>query len=314
MRKLTVKTSVIMVVLLSAFVGTCSKFNALQANRITKDPVIAAAGDIACDPADAKYNGGVGTENACHMKATSDLLLHVNPTVVLTLGDNQYEIATLVEFQQSFNPSWGRLKSIIHPAIGNHEYETPDASGYFSYFGTAAGDPKKGYYSYNIETWHIIVLNSNCSEVGGCGFGSPQEQWLKADLAAYQTICTLAYWHHPRFSSGRYGDNPEYDAFWQDLYNAGADVVLVGHEHNYERFAPQDPNGVADSTRGIREFVVGTGGKNFSDFTNIKPNSEVRNSSAFGILVMNLHPTGYDWRFIAEPGKKFSDSGTSSCH
>ncbi len=286
----------------------------LRSKGVTTDPVIAAAGDIACDPADAKYNGGVGTEAACHMKATSDLVLEVNPVAVLTLGDNQYEIATLSEFRQSFDPTWGRLKSIIHPAVGNHEYKTPGASGYFNYFGTAAGDLGKGYYSYSIGTWHIIALNSNCSDVGGCGPRSTQELWLKSDLAAHPAFCTLAYWHHPRFSSGRYGNNPEYGAFWQDLYNARADVVLVGHEHNYERFALQDPNGSADPAHGIRQFIVGTGGKNFSVFVTFQPNSEVRNSGTFGVLVMTLHPKSYDWRFIPEPGKGFTDSGSASCH
>lgn len=305
----------ILFLLASVFSGCgYTDFTALHSKGMTADPVIAAAGDIACDPADSNYNAGAGTQTACHMKATSDLLLEINPVAVLTLGDNQYEVATLDEFKQSFDPTWGRLKSIIHPAVGNHEYKTPGASGYFNYFRAAAGDPERGYYSYNIGTWHIIALNSNCSEIGGCGFGSPQERWLRADLAANPAFCTLAYWHHPRFSSGRYGNNPEYEAFWQDLYNAGADVVLVGHEHNYERFAPQDPTGVADPVRGIRQFIVGTGGKNFSPFVNVQTNSEVRNSDTFGVLVITLHPNGYDWRFVPEPGKRFTDSGSALCH
>lgn len=303
-------------VLAATFFGACGYPNstALRSKGIATDPVIAAAGDIACDPADANYNGGAGTEGACYMKVTSDLLLKINPAAVLTLGDNQYEVATLSEFQRSFDPTWGRLKSIIHPAVGNHEYKTPGASGYFNYFGAAAGEPEKGYYSYDIGTWHIIALNSNCSDVGGCGFGSPQEQWLRADLVAHPAFCTLAYWHHPRFSSGRYGNNPEYAAFWQDLYNAGVDVVLVGHEHNYERFAPQGPSGAADPARGIRQFIVGTGGKNFSPFVTIQPNSEIQKSDTFGVLVITLHPNGYDWRFVPEPGKRFTDSGSTSCH
>jgi calcineurin-like phosphoesterase family protein len=311
------KIQKLILLLVAVVFGACAYPNTSRlhsAKGVATDPVIAAAGDIACDSADTKYNGGAGMVAACHMKATSDLLLEVDPVAVLTLGDNQYEIGTLSEFQQSFDPTWGRLRSVIHPAIGNHEYGTPGASGYFVYFGTAAGDPGKGYYSYNIGTWHIIALNSNCSEVGGCGVGSPQELWLRADLAAHPAFCTLAYWHHPRFSSGRYGNNPEYGAFWQDLYNAGADVVLVGHEHNYERFAPQDPNGLADPEHGIRQFIVGTGGKNFSQFVTVQPNSEVRNSDTFGVLVMTLHPKSYDWRFIPETEKRFTDSGSASCH
>lgn len=278
------------------------------------DPVIAAAGDIACDPADSDFNGGAGTANACRMKATSDLLLGMELAGVLALGDNQYEDGALPKFRRSYDPSWGRLKSLTRPAVGNHEYGQPSASGHFSYFGPAAGDPGKGYYSYDVGTWHLIALNSNCSRVGGCRTGSPQELWLKADLAAHPAACTLAYWHHPRFSSGLHGSDPAYDDFWRDLYDAGADVVLVGHDHDYERFAPQDPRGAADPVRGIREFVVGTGGKTHYWFRSPQPNSEVRNWDAFGVLVLTLRSLGYDWRFVPEPGRSFSDSGRGFCH
>lgn len=278
------------------------------------DPVIAAAGDIACDPADSNFNGGAGTANVCRMKATSDLLMGMELAGVLALGDNQYEDGALSKFRRSYDPTWGRLESMTRPAVGNHEYGQSNASGYFSYFGSAAGDPAKGYYSFDIGTWHLIALNSNCSRVGGCRAGSPQELWLKADLAAQPAACTLAYWHHPRFSSGLHGSDRAYDAFWQDLYDAGADVVLVGHDHDYERFAPQDPRGVADPVRGIREFVVGTGGKTHYWFKGAQPNSEVRNWDTFGVLVMTLRSLGYDWRFVPEPGRSFSDSGRGFCH
>jgi hypothetical protein len=276
------------------------------------DPVIAAAGDIACDPSDGSFNGGNGTANSCRQKAVSDLFVNRNFSAVLTLGDTQYEDGSLTKYQQSFDPSWGRAKSIIRPAVGNHEYSTAGASGYYDYFGAAAGDRTKGYYSYDIGAWHIIALNSNCSQVGGCGTGSPQEQWLKSDLAAHPTMCTLAYWHHPRFSGGEHGSSTSYDAFWRALYAAGADIVLSGHDHDYERFAPQNPSGAADPN-GIQQFVVGTGGKNHYTFTTTLPNSLVRNSDTYGILKLTLHAASYDWQFVPEAGKTFTDSGTRNC-
>jgi hypothetical protein len=280
---------------------------------VVGDPIIAAAGDIACDPSDGSFNGGNGTTNSCRQKAVSDLFVGKNFTAVLALGDTQYEDGSLTKYQQSFDPSWGRAKSIIHPAVGNHEYLTAGASGYYNYFGAAAGDKTKGYYSYDVGAWHIIALNSNCSQVGGCGVGSPQEQWLKADLAGHPNLCTLAYWHHPRFSSGEHGSNASYDAFWKDLYAAGAEIVLNGHDHDYERFAPQNPSGAAD-LNGIQEFVVGTGGKSHYAFTSIKGNSVVRNSDTYGILTLTLHAISYDWQFAPESGKTFADSGTMNCH
>ena len=275
-------------------------------------PVIAAAGDIACDPADANFNGGNGTASACRMKATSDLLLGLGLTAVLLLGDNQYEDGAASKYQLSYDPTWGRLKAITRPAPGNHEYVTPGAAGYFSYFGAAAGDPAKGYLSYDLGGWHLIALNSNC--VGGCGAGSPQEQWLAADLAAHPGVCTLAYWHHPRFSSGPHGNDATYDAFWQDLHAAHADVILNGHDHIYERFAPQSPAAAADPAYGIRQFTVGTGGKNLTSIGVVRANSEVRNASAFGVLELTLHPDGYAWRFLSAAGGAVLDQGTGLCH
>jgi acid phosphatase type 7 len=206
------------------------------------------------------------------------------------------------------------VKAITHPAPGNHEYGTTSASGY-SYFGSAAGDPSKGYHSYDLGAWHIIALNSNCGNVGGCGTGSPEER-LWSDLTAHASAtCTLAYWHHPRFSSGTtHGSDPTYTAFWQALFDHGADVVLVGHEHNYERFALQKPDGTADAANGIREFVVGTGGRSQYGFGTPIANSQVRNGTTFGILKLTRHPTSYDWQFVPEAGGTFTDSGTTACH
>lgn len=277
-------------------------------------PVIAAAGDVACDPADPSFNGGNGTAVACRMKGTSDLLLALAPDAVLLLGDNQYENGALAKYQASYDPTWGRLKAITRPVPGNHDYGTAGAAGYYTYFGAAAGDPAKGYYSFDLGGWHVIALNSNCAQVGGCGPGSPQEQWLAADLAAHPGVCTLAYWHHPRFSSGPHGNDATFQTFWQLLYDAGADLVLNGHEHVYERFAPQDPSGAANPARGLRQITVGTGGRNLTGFPLVRPNSEVRNASAFGALELALHPNGYTWRFVPEGGATFTDSGAGLCH
>jgi hypothetical protein len=190
------------------------------------------------------------------------------------------------------------------------------ASGYVRYFGAVAGDPKKAYYSYDLGDWHIIVLNSECEAVGGCGAGSAQEQWLRHDLKDHPAKCTLTYWHKPLFSSGAaHGNAPEMKPVWDALYSADADIVIGGHDHDYERFAPQDPTGKLDLQRGIREFVVGTGGKNsHRSFASPKPNSEVRQADTFGVLKLTLHPTSYDWEFEPEAGKTFTDSGSKTCH
>jgi hypothetical protein len=232
----------------------------------------------------------------------------------MALGDLAYPNGTAEDFK-CYDKTWGRVKTRTRPAVGNHEFHSTGASYYFQYFGAAAGDAKTGYYSYELGSWHIVVLNSECLEIGGCGAGSPEEKWLRADLAAHPVGCTLAYFHKPRFSSGlNHGNDPEVGAFWQALYDFNAELILNGHDHDYERFAPQDPNGNADPKRGIREFVVGTGGKNHREFGIHKANSEVRNNTAFGVLKLTLKPTGYDWKFIPEAGKSFTDSGSGSCH
>jgi hypothetical protein len=266
-----------------------------------KDVVLIGAGDIAdC----SKLEGAEATAK----------LLEANPGTVMALGDLAYPDGTAENFK-CYDQTWGRVKARTRPAVGNHEFHSSGASYYFQYFGTAAGDPKTGYYSYELGTWHVVVLNSECKEVGGCGAGSPQEKWLRADLAAHPAGCTLAYFHKPRFSSGlNHGDDLEVAPLWQALYDANAELVLNGHDHDYERFAPQDPNGKADPQRGIREFVVGTGGKSHREFGPAKPNSEVRNHDAYGVLKLTLKPTGYDWQFLPESGKSFTDSGSGNCH
>ncbi len=292
------------------------------------DPVVAAAGDIACNTAPTSAG------SSCHYGLTAQAIA-ADPTItdVLTLGDNQYTCGEYSNFLTYYDPTWGSFKIRTHPSIGNHEYNTapttagcqptattPGAKGYFDYWNGVdvaagpAGDRSKGYYSYDIGSWHLIALNSNCAQVGGCAAGSAQETWLKSDLAAHPTECTLAYWHHPRWSSGMHGSNTSTSAFWNDLYAAGADLVLNGHDHDYERFAPQTPSGAFDPASGIREFVVGTGGRSHYAFTAALPNSELRNADTFGILKLSLHQQSYDWQFVAEPGASFSDAGSGACH
>lgn len=263
------------------------------------------AGDIACEP------GSGATATSCRHKYTSDLLSGAD--AVVTFGDNQYEDGALSKFQQSYDPTWGRFKSITHPSIGNHEYIS-GALGYFDYFGAAAGPRLTGYYSFDIGGWHFVALNSQCSSVGGCGPGSPQYEWLRADLAASTAPCTAAYWHHPRFSSGQYGNDADYAGFWQLLYEDGAEIVMGGHDHNYQRYAPQTPTGTRDDARGIRQFVVGTGGKSHYAVDASGTNREAANGTTFGVLRLTLSSSGYDWKFVPEAGKTYTDSGSGSCH
>jgi len=263
--------------------------------------VLVGAGDIAdCrDPAGAQ--------------ATAKLLEKI-PGTVMAVGDLAYPDGTKENFE-CYDKTWGRVKSRTRPAPGNHEFHSAGAAYYFSYFGATAGDPKLGYYSYELGSWHIIALNSECEAIGGCNAGSPQDKWLRADLAAHPAACTLAYFHKPLFSSGSaHGDDLEIKPIWQALYDANADVVVSGHDHDYERFAPQTPDAEPDPKRGIREFVAGTGGKNHRPFGLPHPNSEVRDATAFGVLKLTLRPGSYDWQFIPEPGKTFTDSGSGSCH
>ena len=246
-------------------------------------------------------------------EATAELLEKI-PGTVMAVGDLAYPDGSKENFT-CYDITWGRFKNRTRPAPGNHEFRAAGATPYFEYFGAAAGDPKTGYYSYELGAWHIIVLNSQCKDVGGCEAGSPQEKWLRADLAAHSVACTLAYWHKPLFSSGAaHGDDLEIQPLWQALYDANADVVVNGHDHDYERFAPQTPDAAPDPKRGIREFVVGTGGKNHRPFKEPKPNSEVRDATAFGVLKLTLKSNGYDWQFIPEERKTFTDSGTGTCH
>jgi hypothetical protein len=263
--------------------------------------VLVGAGDIA------------DCTNLTGAEATAKLLEGI-PGTVMAVGDLAYPDGAQENFA-CYDKTWGRVKARTRPAAGNHEFHTAGAIYYFTYFGSSAGDPAKGYFSYELGAWHIIVLNSECVSVGGCEAGSKEEKWLRSDLAAHPASCTLAYFHKPLFSSGgAHGDALEFRAFWQALYDAHADVVVNGHDHDYERFGPQNPSGEADPTRGIREFVVGTGGKNHRPFHEPDKNSEVRNADTFGVLKLTLRSHGYEWSFVPEAGKSFTDSGTGTCH
>jgi Tol biopolymer transport system component len=290
------------------------------------DPFVAAAGDIACDPVSDRFDVGLGTSGACHMVQTSDVLMRMDLSAIAVLGDVQYEDGTYDKFVRSFDPTWGRLKNLMHPTVGNHEYRVPGAAGYFDYFNGAgvvdgpAGPRDKGYYSYDLGRWHVVVLNSQCSERGpnpnnaDCAVGSPQEQWLRADLAANPSRCTLAYWHHPLLSTGVPGFNSAVQPLFQALVDGGVDVLLTGHDHGYERFAPMDATATRDTARGVRQFVVGTGGKNLEDRSFPAPNSEIRENSTYGVLKLTLRPSGYLWGFVPETGATFTDTGANACH
>ena len=269
---------------------------------------VAAAGD------DAVVFVGAGDIANCDMlggaRATASLLDQIDGAV-FTLGDHAYQHGSEKEFRDCYEPTWGRHKARTHPTVGNHDMVTDHGHPYFKYFGENAGPAERGYYSFDLGAWHIISLNSFV-DAGG---HSPQVKWLHEDLAAHQTNdCVLAYWHVARFSSGAHGSDPLMSDVWRVLFEAGADVVLSSHDHDYERFAPQRPDGQYDAQRGIREFVVGTGGKNHYPFSTPQPNSEVRNSDTFGVLKLMLRPKGYDWRFVPEAGAAFTDSGSGSCH
>jgi acid phosphatase type 7 len=242
---------------------------------------------------------------------TAALLDDIEGTV-FTLGDNSQNEGTHAQFRDCYEPSWGRHRWRTRPAIGNHDRLTPNAAGYFDYFGEAAGPWGRGYYSYDLGVWHVVVLDSNCDLVGGCHAGSAQERWLRADLAANPARCTLAIWHHPLFNSGDVGNHPEVRHLWQALADAGAELVLAGHDHHYERFARQDVDGRPDPA-GMRQFIVGTGGATFHSPGVRQPNSEVYKTGSLGVLKLELKPSGYTWEFIATPGDSFSDSGWDTC-
>ena len=287
------------------------------------DPVVGSAGDIACDPTAPAFNDGLGTETDCRASQTVKLLTGVD--AVLPLGDNQYDCGGPAAYAQSYDPTWGVKKSITHPVPGDKDYGTTGGTdcpatpgaGYYQYFGSAAGDPAKGYYSYDLGSWHVIALNTaTCpDDPTFCAAGSAQEQWLQQDLAAHNASCTLAYYQNPRWASTASGSggHTEYQAIWQDLYNGGADVVLNGDSHWYERFTPMNASGVKDTTYGVREFIVGTGGAGLDTPGTPGATSEALNATTHGVIKLTLHNGSSDWSFLPDEGT-FTDSGSNGCH
>lgn len=269
--------------------------------------VLVGAGDIAdCKPSRRHLS-----------EATAKLLDEVFADgvegLIFTAGDNAYLDGTEEEFRDCYDRSWGRHKARTRPAIGNHEYRTPGAAGYHAYFGEIAGEPGRAWYSYELGGWKVVVLDSNCKRLqGGCEAGSPQEQWLRAELASHPGKCTLAIWHHPRFSSGEHGDNQDIDAFWRALVEAGVELLLSGHDHHYERLAPLDAEG-RPSPDGVMQFIVGTGGTSLHDTLGTRPHSEALSHDVTGVLKLTLWPDSADWEFLPIPGHDFTDRGTVHC-
>ena len=261
---------------------------------------LSGAGDIA-------VCGGTGDE------ATAALLGDL-PGWVVTAGDNAYDNGSPEAFERCYGPSWGRHRGRTFPAPGNHDFDTAGAAGYFGSFGERAGDPRAGWYGVDLGTWRLVVLASDCADVGGCGPESDQGRWLAAQLERHPGGCLVAIWHHPLFSTGEHGPTPAVTPFWEVLHAAGAELVVNGHEHSYERFAPLDPDGRPDPDTGIRQFVVGTGGVALRGFPREDPRSEVRDGSTHGVLRLDIRDGAYDWAFIPVEGGSFTDSGSGTCH
>jgi acid phosphatase type 7 len=279
---------------------------------------------LACDGLSAPQTfvmvgaGDIAGCNSAGDEATAKLVtgvLELNPSaVVFTLGDNVYPNGTSQEFTDCYNPSWGSFKARTRPVPGNHDYNTTNATGYYGYYGAKAGDPSKGYYSYNLGAWHIVVVNSNCWAVGGCETGSSQEKWLRQDLKSSSNTCQIVMWHHPRFSSGlEHGNNDFMQDIWKAASENNVELVLNGHEHTYERFAPMNAVGEADSG-GTTEILVGSGGISHYHLGIKKPNSQTFNADTYGVLKLELATSGYKFEFLPEPEKTFTDAGAGACH
>jgi calcineurin-like phosphoesterase family protein len=289
---------------LAAAVGMTFKVTA--APRVTK--TLMAAGDIACPP------GAAAKPSRCQHRATGDLLAGAD--AVAPLGDLQYPDGRLEDFNQAYHPTWGQYAAKTYPAPGNHDYHMPGAKGYFDYWaskGRPTGGAGKGFHSFDLDSWHVVALNSNCSEVS-CAEGSQQNTWLETDLAATTERCIVAYWHHPRFNSGtRHGEATKTGPLWDDLYAARADIILNGHEHNYQRYAKQSPAGQAVSN-GIREFIVGTGGMSLSALGAEDANFEVGNDRDFGVLKLTLASDSYSWQYVGVGGRVLDSGGPVACN
>lgn len=281
----------------AVLLGGCRSFATLGRYEI----ILAGAGDIAqCDQESADKSRAA---------QTAALLDKIDGTV-LAAGDLAYSSGTASEFQNCYQPTWGRFKQRTLPVPGNHEYGSTNAQPYFDYWGRQAGEPGKGYYATQLGAWHIIALNSNID----AGIDSEQARWLRNELMQHKSRCTLAFWHHPIFSSGEHGNDPKMAALWNLLFDAGADLVITAHEHDYERFAPLNDRGELDNKRGIRQIVVGTGGAKLRRFQGIHAHSEVRDHETFGVIKLTLKPSSYEWQFVPIAGQTFTDSGAGTCH
>ncbi|HKI58332.1 MAG TPA: metallophosphoesterase [Trueperaceae bacterium] len=294
----------VIALLVAALCGT----SAFAQTGATADTVtVAAAGDIACEP------GSQPSLRACQQAATAKLVQAMHPDAVLAVGDLQYPTGLLTSFQGSYDESWGAFRAITYPVPGNHEYYNL-ANGYFDYWGSRVGTRDESWYSFDLGGWHILALDSNCPYNGGCQEGSPEVSWIEADLAAHPSTCALAFFHHPRFSSGPHGDNEAMAPMWRALQAGGVDVILTGHDHDYERFALQDADGRLDPAHGIREFVVGTGGAPQYFVLWRRAHSQALQVGTFGVLKLTLQPDAYGWSFVPIAGETYSDSGSHACH
>jgi acid phosphatase type 7 len=290
---------------------------AKRASRIALGATAMSVALLACSdqitiPAEAVMLVAAGDVSGCDWGSddrTASLVDHL-PGTVLALGDNAYEAGSRAEYDQCYAPNWGRFRARTRPVPGNHEYETPGAQGYFGYFGNTAGGGDAGYYSFDVGDWHLVALNTMADVTAA----SRQAEWLRADLARNHARCTLAFFHHPRFSSGEHGSHASMSALWNIMYDGGVDVALSGHDHMYERFAPQTADGSLDAVRGIRQFVVGTGGAPLYHFRHALPNSEVREDRTYGVLSLSLSPDHYDWRFEPTDTSIPGDAGSDRCH
>jgi hypothetical protein len=289
-------------VVMASLVGSAASAGAAPA------PLVAAVGDIACAP------GAPATRTACHQAKVAKAMAAIKPDSVWLLGDIQYPNGSLADFRGSFGPAFSRLASRWRPSPGNHEYFTPGAAGYYDFFGKQAGPDRRGYYSFNLGRWHVVSLNSNCDVVDACSADSAQVKWLRADLKKNARYCTAAFWHHPLYSSGlEHGNDPMTRPLWQILERHRAELVLTGHDHDFEAFPRQDALGVRDRSRGIAEFVVGTGGKSQYPFGPVQPNSLVRHANVFGFMALRLKRGAFTWRFVNDQGESLS-TGSSRCH
>jgi hypothetical protein len=271
--------------------------------------LVAAVGDIVCPPPGQAVDD---EPRVCDQELVADLITERKPAAFLALGDIQYDTGDLDAFRSQYAPVFGAFLPITHPVPGNHEYQTSGASGYYQYFGARAGPAGKGWYSFDLGSWHVVALNSNCDDVS-CEAGDEQETWLRQDLKAHPVRCTLAIWHHPRWSGGVHGDIEAVGPLVQALHDGGVDLLLTGHDHDYQRFTPMTPQGKADPAHGVREIVVGTGGRNLRPVGDA-PGSEKASASAAGALFLHLDQAAYRWEFAPVAGRTFTDSGSTVCH